>query len=628
MHPLFDQRRYLIPFRSSLLPQIFTDTLVIGTGVAGLRAAIAAAGTPTLRGGSGTPTLRGGSDQTRDGVAGYPGGDVIILSKDGTEESNTAWAQGGIAAVMSREDSIESHVQDTLTAGGGLCDEPAVRAICAAAPERMRELAAWGMRFDQRASRVSERGAAAGEDKTGDHLSLNREGGHAHARILHADGDATGKELVRCLVAKLAATPHVRLFTNCFSLDLITPSGEPGAPVMGAITHHPRYGLQMIWAKSTILATGGAGMVFRETTNPRCATADGLAMAYRAGAAVQDLAFVQFHPTTLYLAGRPRSLITEAVRGAGAFLVDHSGARFMVDVHPMAELAPRDVVSRAIVHRLATHGGTHVFLDVRHIQNFAGCFPGIAALLKGVDLDPTKDLIPVNPAAHYTVGGVATDMNGRTNVPGLFAVGEVASCGLHGANRLASNSLLEGLVLGEAAGRSAAAIARASHAPVGSPGDHDAATLVWSDADLSGRTIPFRPPPAPVPVISDIRPSDNAELDLSDVLSSLRSAMWRNAGVERSGPRLADVAEMIDFWARYTLDKIFDSPPGWQAQNMLLAAALIARSALWRAESRGGHVRMDCPETLEAFHVHDRTRRAQPEPTRVPVNASNIQSTR
>ncbi len=577
MHPLFDQRRYLIPFRSSLLPQIFTDTLVIGTGVAGLRAAIAAA----------------------------ESGEVIILSKDGTEESNTAWAQGGIAAVMSREDSIESHIQDTLTAGAGLCDEPAVRSICAAAPERMRELAAWGMRFDKAAD--------------SDIPHLNREGGHAHARILHADGDATGKELARCLVAKLAATAHVRLFTNCFSLDLITPSGEPGAPVMGAITHHPRYGLQMIWAKSTILATGGAGMVYRETTNPKCATADGLAMAYRAGAAVQDLAFVQFHPTTLYMAGRPRSLITEAVRGAGAYLLDHSGARFMVDVHPMAELAPRDVVSRAIMHRLATHGGTHVFLDVRHIQNFGQRFPGITALLRGVDLDPSKDLIPVNPAAHYTIGGVATDMIGRTSVPGLFAVGEVASCGLHGANRLASNSLLEGLVIGEAAGRAAAAIARASQAPVGAANGRESATLVWPDADLSGKMIPFRPPPSPVPVISDIRPSDNAELDLSDVLSSLRSAMWRNAGVERSGPRLADVAEMIDFWARYTLDKIFDSPPGWQAQNMLLVAALIARSALWRGESRGGHLRMDCAETLEAFHVHDRVRRGLAEVTRVGV---------
>ena len=608
MHPLFDQRRYLIPFRSSLLPQIFTDTLVIGTGVAGLRAAIAAA----------------------------EGGDVIVLSKDGTEESNTAWAQGGIAAVMASDDTVESHVQDTLTAGVGLCDEPSVRFICEQAPERMRELIEWGMRFDrvQSASRVSESGAGtAGLDDalslTREALSLGREGGHSAARILHANGDSTGAELSRCLVTKMAGTAHIRLFTDCFALDLITPGDSSGsesrttqgtgAPVMGAITHHPRYGLQMIWAKSTILASGGAGMVYRETTNPKCATADGLAMAFRAGAAVQDLAFVQFHPTTLYLAGRPRSLITEAVRGEGAHLLDHTGHRFMTEVHPMAELAPRDVVSRAIVHRLATHGGTHVFLDVRHIANFAGRFPGISKLLEGVDLDPAKDLIPVNPAAHYTVGGVATDLIGRSTVPGLFAVGEVASCGLHGANRLASNSLLEGLVVGEAAGRAAAGMARAMHAPIGAPRDHDEAVFVWPDGELSGKTTRFRPPPSPVPVISDIRPSDNAELDLSDVLSSLRSAMWRNAGVERSGQRLKDVAEMIDFWARYTLDKIFDSPPGWQTQNLLLAAALVAQSALWREESRGGHLRMDTPETLEKYRVHDRWMRGCVGAKNVPV---------
>ena len=283
----------------------------------------------------------------------------------------------------------------------------------------------------------------------------------------------------------------------------------------------------------------------------------------------------------------------------------------------MAELAPRDVVSRAIVRRLASQGGTHVFLDVRHIPDFPARFPGIAKLLTSVDLDPSKDLIPVNPAAHYTVGGVATDLLGRTSVPGLFAVGEVASTGLHGANRLASNSLLEGLVVGEAAGRTAAAVAKAASVS-GSNGAPDA-TLVWADPSLSGQTVRFRPPPAPVSIVSDIRPSDHGELDLADVLSSLRSAMWRNAGIERNGAKLSDVSEMIDFWARYTLDKIFDSPPGWQAQNMLLVAALIARSALWRAESRGGHWRSDAPDTLEDFRVHDRWRRGWEEPVRVRV---------
>lgn len=582
MHPIFDQRRALIPFRSSLLPQIFTDTLVIGGGVGGLRAAIAAA-------------------DCDNPSAGAPGAcDVIVLCKDGLEESNTAWAQGGIAAVMGSDDSIESHVQDTLTAGAGLCDGAVVRAICKAAPDRMRELLSWGMQFDRKAT--GDEGPAA---ETSRGVALGREGGHSHARILHAMGDATGKELARCLSERVKRTPGVRVFTKCFALDLITASNEPGAPVMGAITHHPKYGLQMIWAKSTILATGGAGMVYRETTNPKCATADGLAMAYRAGAVVQDLAFVQFHPTTLYLAGRPRSLITEAVRGEGAYLLDQSGHRFMQSVHPLAELAPRDVVSRAIVQRLATHGGTHVLLDVRHITRFEERFPGIAELLNSVDLDPAKDLIPVNPAAHYTIGGVATDMLGRSSVPGLFAVGEVASTGLHGANRLASNSLLEGLVLGEAAGRAAAHIARAMHGSAQSESE----ALVWCDESLDGRTSRFKPPPAPVPVVSDIRLSETGELDLADVLSSLRSAMWRNAGIERGGAKLRDACDMIDFWARYTLDKIFDSPPGWQTQNMLLVAGLIARSALWREESRGGHWRSDASDPREQFRVHDRWRR-------------------
>jgi L-aspartate oxidase len=568
MHPLFDQRRYLIPFRSTLLPQIFTETLVIGAGVGGLRAAIAAA-----------ESEKGGN-----------GGECIILSKDDPSLSNTAWAQGGIAAVMARDDTVESHIADTLTAGAGLCDEPAVRRIVEGGPARIRELIDWGIRFDR---------DARGE------LSLGQEGAHSHHRIVHADGDATGKELSRCLVEKAKSNPAIRLFTSCFALDLLTPSPEVGSPVMGAITHHPRYGLQVIWAKATILAAGGAGMVYRETTNPRVATADGIAMAYRAGATIADMAFVQFHPTTLYLAGVNRLLITEAVRGEGAYLLDQGGFRFMPGEHQLAELAPRDIVSRAIVRRLASHGGTHVFLDVRHIANFRHRFPGIAALLAQYDLDPARNLIPVNPAAHYTIGGIVTDSQGRTDVPGLLAVGEVSCTGLHGANRLASNSLLEGLVAGEAAGRLAREIALSSKAGAKAAPNGRAGA---GSGGLSGI------PPAPVPIISDIRPSDHGELDLADVLSSLRSAMWRNAGIERSGARLADVGEMIDFWARYSLDKIFDDPEGWQTQNMLLVAALIARSAHWRKESRGCHWRSDTAEPRDEYRVHDLWRRGEADP--------------
>lgn len=564
MDRLFDQRRYLIPFRSTLLPQIFTDTLVIGAGVAGLRAAVAAS----------------------------EHGDVIVLSKGDLKSTNTAWAQGGIAAVLTKDDSTESHVQDTLVAGAGLCDHDAVRAIVEHGPRSLRQLMSWGMRLDTNAE---------GE------LAVGREGGHSASRIVHTDGDATGRELQRCLVEKVRGTTGVRVFENCFALDLITPGNEPGSPVMGAITYHPKYGLQMIWAKATILASGGAGVLFRETTNPAQATADGLAMAYRAGATVSDMAFVQFHPTTLYLPGAMRWLITEAVRGEGAHLLDSSHYRFMLDVHPLAELAPRDVVSRAIVRQIAKQasaaGGSHVWLDCRQIKGFQKRFPGICALLKKFDLDPAEDLIPVHPAAHYMIGGVRTDLAGRSDVPGLYVVGEAASSGLHGANRLASNSLLEGLVMGEIAGHTCAEMKAANGTQSTRP---------------TGWTTPARP--APVSVISDIRPSDQGELDLDDVRSSLRSAMWKNVGIERSGAKLRDVGDMLDFWARYTLDKIFDEPAGWEVQNMLLVGALVARSAAWREESRGCHTRSDIADTKPNFEVHDCWRRGRDNPDTAPVN--------
>lgn len=550
MDPLLHQRRYLIPFRGSLLPQIFTDTLVIGAGVAGLRAALAAS----------------------------QHGEVIVLSKSDFRQTNTAWAQGGIAAVMDAADSVESHVQDTLTAGAGTCDEPTVRQVVQRGPRLLEEVISWGMNVDR---------------TPGGGISLGREGGHGASRIIHAHGDATGAELQRVLVDRVHATPGVRVFEKCFALDLITPSTEVGAPVMGAITHHEKYGLQMIWAKATILAAGGAGVLYRETTNPPAATADGLAMAFRAGATLADMAFMQFHPTTLYLAGASRSLVTEAIRGAGAYLLDASGHRFMLDVHPLAELAPRDVVSQAIVRQIARQGGEVVTLDCRHIRDFARMFPGIAAILQKFELDPAKDLIPVHPAAHYMIGGVRTDAFGRTDVPGLYAAGEVASTGLHGANRLASNSLLEGLVFGEAAGMACEEV-RAPHTP------------------RSAR-------PAPVPIVSDIRPSDRGELDLTDVRSSLRSAMWKNVGIERTGQKLGGCIEMIDFWARYTLDKIFDDPQGWETQNMLAVGALVARAAAWREESRGAHLRMDFPASRAEFQVHDCWRRGKEEPVVVPA---------
>jgi L-aspartate oxidase len=547
MEHAYDHRRYLIPFRATLLPQIFADVLVVGSGAAGLRAAIEASRF----------------------------GDVILAAKAELPKSNTNQAQGGIAAVTeppAGDDSVESHIEDTLRAGGDLCDALVVRRVVEDASKRMTELLEWGMRFDRAPD--------------GDALARGREGGHSHFRVLHADGDATGRELMRTLIHKTRSLENVRIFEQCFVLDLITV-GESSPRCVGAITHHPRHGLQVIWAKATILASGGCGEVYRESTNPSVATGDGLAMAYRAGAKLQDMAFMQFHPTTLYVAGASRALITEAVRGEGAHLTDSAGARFMFDYHPDGELAPRDVVSRAIVNQMARTAHTHVYLDCRPIgaERFAERFPGIMKLLTDFGIDPAKVAIPIHPSAHYMVGGVRTDIDTRTNVAGLYAAGEVACTGLHGANRLASNSLLEALVFGRIAGQTC--------------------REMIDDASAGG---------APPKVVSDIRLSDRSELDLADVRSSLRSVMWRHVGIERQGQRLTEVSEMFDFWARYTMDKIFDDQTGWQVQNLLTVGWLITRAARWRDESRGTHYRQDRPDPVDAFRCHEVWQRGAVEP--------------
>ncbi len=540
MDRVLEDRRYLIPFRTALLPHVFTDVLVIGTGVAGQRAALAASAH----------------------------GDVIVVAKGDLKQTNTYHAQGGVAAVMDPDDSVDAHVQDTLVAGADLCDEPVVRQVVSEAAARMAELRDWGMRFDT----------------DGDRLAMGREGGHNAHRILHADGDATGRELSVTLDRTVRANANIRLFDDCFVLDLIT-SEDDSPRCLGVMTHHPKHGLQVIWAKATILASGGAGQVFRESTNPTVATGDGLAIAYRAGVELADMAFMQFHPTTLYIAGAARALITEAVRGEGAYLIDSNGERFMAGKHELAELAPRDIVSREILNQMARTGHTHVFLDCRHLgaEYFSKRFPGIQQMLGRFGLDPATDPIPIHPSAHYLIGGIRTDETGRTSLPGLYACGEVAATGLHGANRLASNSLLEGLVYGEICGRHCVEMFdEAGHSHV----------KIVSNVPLSGRS----------------------ELDLNDVRSSLRSVMWRHVGIERDGKHLAQVCEMFDFWARYTLDKIFDSREGWEVQNMLLVGSLMTAAALWRNESRGTHYRTDCPKTQDAFHLHDIWQRGHREP--------------
>src|SRR5687767_5346547 len=425
------QRRYLVPFKASRLPQQFTDVLIIGGGVAGLRAAIAAS----------------------------ESAEVLLLTKDTIDQSNTWYAQGGIAAVLQPTDSIESHINDTKIGGAGLCDDEAVRITVEEGPQRVLELLDWGINFDKKQGNPHD-------------LAFTREGGHSFARILHAYGDATGRELAQTLINTVRARENVRVSERSFAIDLLTDGDDAPAPARSGRAEGPQSStrrcigalalingtLNVIWAKRTILASGGAGQLYRESTNPPIATADGHAMAYRAGAAMQDMEMVQFHPTTLYVAGSSRALITEAVRGEGAYLVDRNGKRFMKDYHESAELAPRDVVSRAIVEQIRKTHFTHVYLDVRHLPNpqFRERFPQLARLLDEFGIDASKDLIPIHPAAHYMIGGIDVDGWGRSSLPGLYAVGEASCTGLHGANRLGSNSLLEGLAFGARAGAEAA----------------------------------------------------------------------------------------------------------------------------------------------------------------------------
>ncbi len=534
------QRRYLIPFKAARLPQQFTDVLVIGGGVAGLRAAIAAA----------------------DG-----GVDVLVLTKDTLDESNTWYAQGGIAAVLQPLDSVASHINDTEVGGAGLCNDQAVRIVVEEGPGRVLELLEWGANFDKKIGNPYD-------------LAFTREGGHSFARILHAYGDATGKELAQTLIRTVRTRENIRTCEGAFVIDLLSED-QKCLGVLALIENK----IQIIWAKRTILASGGAGQLYRESTNPKIATADGHAMAYRAGASLQDMEMVQFHPTTLYVAGSSRALITEAVRGEGAYLVDRNGYRFMKDYHPMGELAPRDVVSRAIVEQIRKTHFTHVYLDVRHLpmQEFRERFPKLAVLVDQFEINVSKDLIPIHPAAHYMIGGVDADEHGRSSLEGLYAVGEAGCSGLHGANRLGSNSLLEGLAFGARAGVHAAASAK----------------------EDKGKF--------PVLIESRIPPSTKTELDVVDVKSSLRSVMWRNVGIERSGERLAETREIIAFWSRYVMDKTFNADTlgpaaavaGWELQNMLTACFLITTAAHTRTESRGAHYRMDFPLRDDAhWRVH------------------------
>lgn len=529
MASLFDTRRYLTDFDSVRIGHVLTDVLVIGSGVAGVRAAIEAA----------------------------KYGSVTLVTKGAFEDSCTYFAQGGIAAALGRSDSSALHQEDTLRVGCGLCDTKSVKYLVSEAPQRIDELIAWGLEVDR----------ADGQ------LALGREGGHSVNRIVHAHGDQIGRELSQTLKRRAAETDALRVFEHCFVVDLLSTNGR----CAGVVTFHATHGHQLIWAKQTILASGGCGRIWRETTNPPSATGDGLAAAFRAGARLRDMEMMQFHPTTLYVAGAGRALISEAVRGEGAYLVDRAGNRFMQDHHPDGELAPRDVVSRAIQSHLLETRSNCVYLDVRHINGFHERFPHVGRLCADFEIDVTRDLIPVRPSAHYLIGGIDVRSDGTSSVDGLLACGEAASTGVHGANRLASNSLLEGLVFGRLAGETA-----------------------------GKRATQVEPQVVPVKrLISSNKPSARTALDLPDIRNSLRSVMWRNVGIVRRGDRLRETSDILDFWAHYTLDKTFDDAVGWETQNTLTVAKVIAISALEREESIGVHYREDALDTdaKKPYHV-------------------------
>ena len=516
-------RRYLVRFNPKRVPHTYADVLILGGGIAGIRAALEI-----------DPSL-----------------ETVVVTKDQLAESNSAYAQGGIAGVLDPLDDFAHHVSDTIAAGKGLCDEPVVEMVVREAPERIRELIGYGAHFD----------------KVDGEIALTREGGHSHRRIVHALGDATGSEVMRALRERVTSRATVQTWERTFLIDLLTT--DEGC--VGALVWNPQHGKTFVWAKATILCTGGAGQIFRETTNPLIATADGHAAAFRAGCELRDMEFMQFHPTVLYIAGSGRHLISEAVRGEGGFLRNNRGERFMDKYSPQKELAPRDEVSRAITAEMELTGHPCVYLDLSHLPAslVQERFPNIGQVCAGFGLDITRDQIPVRPGAHYMVGGTTVDEQGATTLPGLWAAGEATSSGLHGANRLASNSLLEGLVYGLRCGRAA------SESALATPDNFCSRPLAaeW---------------PEPPPLMENI--------NLDDVRNSLQALMTRQVGIRRDAAGLSAAAEQVAFWTRYVAAREFSSTRGWELQNMLLVSRLMIAAASERTESRGVHYRSDYPE--------------------------------
>ncbi|MFF7457635.1 L-aspartate oxidase [Kitasatospora sp. NPDC008115] len=517
-----------------------TDVVVVGSGVAGLTVAL---------------------NVRKAGLR------AMVVTKAMLDDGSTRWAQGGIAAALGEGDTPEQHLADTLVAGVGLCDEDAVRALVTEGPDAVRRLIAVGAAFDR------------GEDGA---VLLTREGGHHRNRIAHAGGDATGAEISRALVEAVRQDPEVELIEHALVLDLLTDAdGHAAGLTLHVMGEGRRDGVGAVRARAVVLATGGMGQVFSATTNPTVSTGDGVALALRAGAEVTDLEFVQFHPTVLFLgpeAHGQQPLISEAVRGEGAHLVDADGVRFMTGQHELAELAPRDIVAKAITRRMELHGTDHMYLDGRHFgaEMWERRFPTILASCRAHGIDPVTEPIPIAPAAHYASGGVRTDDHGRTSVPGLYACGEVACTGVHGANRLASNSLLEGLVFAE---RIAADLA-ARHAA----------------GDLPARTVDAR-------AARDARP---VPLPAPEARAEVQRLMSRGAGVLRSAASMADTARGLALLAEHARADAAEQKPAdprvetWEAANLLLVADALVTAAGQREETRGCHWREDFPERDDA----------------------------
>jgi L-aspartate oxidase len=519
-------QRFLEHPRSlSIDSRLDATVVVIGSGVAGLSAAIAA------------------SDST----------DVLLVTKSWLSDTNTDAAQGGVAAVLGTGDTIERHVQDTLEVGQGICHEPIVRRVVASGPAAIRRLIDWGGQFDLRPS---------GE------LSLGLEAGHSADRIVHAMGDGTGREIQRVLVERARRSSRLTILEHAYAVDLLVQDGR----VCGVVVHHGGKFL-LVRAGAVIIATGGCGQIYRETTNPEVATGDGHGLLFRAGAPLRGMEFFQFHPTTLYVAGSSRLLISEAARGEGGILRDRHGIAFMEGRHPHGELAPRDLLSRAVVDQMRKTQHPNVYLDLRHLPPafVRQRFPRIYRVCLTFGLDITRDPIPVTPAAHYMIGGAVVDDDGRTPIGQLFAVGEVACSGLHGANRLASNSLLEGLVMGDHSGRIAV-------------GEAKLPASARDEAEDS--PIPER--------------HDDRDFNATDLANSIKALMWRRVGIVRTGLELAEADRRLETW-QHGADRVArPAPRDYELRNQLAVARLITRAARERAESRGVHFRDDFPDRDDA----------------------------